>query len=196
MEEFDLRDVAYEKIGRSYESQWDLMDDLFAWLDLLLYFFYKHHQWLGPKNDMRNMMGLVVSREEFEHNLAKAAQLGLCVRLSREEAAQLEASRTAIEARLVRTGEQFPLLLLFRRCVLSFSVRFTGINAPADRILSRIKLNLYRFLLVFVKRIRICQSRFDQRPVSPNQFSSLIIGNHYRNPLLSLSVFSRSSSLR
>ena len=118
MEEFDLRDVAYEKIGQSYESQWDLMDDLFAWLDLLLYFFYKHHQWLGPKNDMRNMMGLVVSREEFEHNLAKAAQLGLCVRLSREEAAQLEASRTAIEARLVRTGEQFPLLLLFRRCGL------------------------------------------------------------------------------
>ena len=49
MEEFDLRDVAYEKIGQSYESQWDLMDDLFAWLDLLLYFFYKHHQWLGPQ---------------------------------------------------------------------------------------------------------------------------------------------------
>ena len=118
MEEYELRGVACEKVRQSYRSQWELMDDLFAWLDLRLYFFYKYHQWLGPRNDMRNMMGLVVSREEFEHNLAKAAQLGLCVRLSREEAAQLEASRTAIEARLVRTGEQFPLLLLFRRCGL------------------------------------------------------------------------------
>lgn len=118
MEEFDLRDVAYEKISRDYESQWDLMDDLFAWLDLRLYFFYKHHQWLGPKNDMRNMMGLVVSREEFEHNLAKAAQLGLSAQLEAEEAAQLEASWTAIRARLERTKGDFPLLLLFRRCGL------------------------------------------------------------------------------
>ena len=118
MEEYDLRDVAYESIGRGYASQWELMDDLFAWLDLRLYFFYKHHQWLGPKNDMRNMMGLVVSREEFEHNLAKAAQLGLAAQLDGEEAAQMEASRTAIQARLARTREQFPLLRLLRRCGL------------------------------------------------------------------------------
>ena len=38
MEEYDLRDVAYEKINRGYGSQWDLMADLFAWLDLRLYF--------------------------------------------------------------------------------------------------------------------------------------------------------------
>ena len=81
MEEYDLQDVAYEKIDRGYSSQWELMDDLFAWLDLRIYFFYEHHQWLGPKNDMRNMMGLVVSREEFEHNLVKAAQLGLAAQL-------------------------------------------------------------------------------------------------------------------
>ena len=118
MEEFDLRDVAYENISRGYDSQWALMDDLFAWLDLRLYYFYKHHQWLGPKNDMRNMMGLVVSREEFEHNLAKAAQTGLAAQLGGEEAAQMEASRTAIQARLARTQEAFPLLLLLRRCGL------------------------------------------------------------------------------
>lgn len=118
MEEYDLRDVAYEKMSRGYDSQWDLMDDLFAWLDLRLYFFYKHHQWLGPKNDMRNMMGLVVSREEFEHNLAKAAQLGLAAQLTGEEAAQMEASRTAIQARLDRTQANFPLLQLIQRCTL------------------------------------------------------------------------------
>ena len=73
MEEYDLRDVSYEKLNRGYENQWELMDDLFAWLDLRIYFFYEHHQWLGPKNDMRNMMGLVVSREEF----ARLQQIGL-----------------------------------------------------------------------------------------------------------------------
>ena len=114
MEEYDLRDVSYEKLNRGYESQWELMDDLFAWLDLRIYFFYEHHQWLGPKNDMRNMMGLVVSREEFEHNLVKAAQLGLAVQLDGSEAAQLEAARTAIQARLERTRGDFPLLRMFR----------------------------------------------------------------------------------
>ena len=31
---------------------------------------------------MRNMLGLVVSREEFEHNLTKAAQTGLMEKLA------------------------------------------------------------------------------------------------------------------
>ena len=118
MEEYDLRDVSYEAISQGYESQWELMDDLFAWLDLRIYFFYEHHQWLGPKNDMRNMLGLVVGREEFEHNLVKAAQLGLNAQLDGEEAAQLEASRTTIQARLDRTEEEFPLMQLIRRCGL------------------------------------------------------------------------------
>lgn len=118
MEEYDLRDVSYEQMNHGYESQWALMDDLFAWLDLLFYFFYKHHQWLGPRNDMRNMMGLVVTREEFEHNLAKAAQLGLALQLDGAEAAQMESSRTAIRARLERTTQDFPLLRLFRQCGL------------------------------------------------------------------------------
>lgn len=118
MEEYDLRDVSYEKLNRSYGSQWELMDDLFAWLDLRLYFFYQHHQWLGPKNDMRNMLGLVVSREEFEHNLVKAAQLGLNAQLTGEEAAQMAASWDTIQARLDRSGEDFPLRQLIRRCGL------------------------------------------------------------------------------
>ncbi len=118
MEEYDLRDVSYEKWGQPYASQWDLMDDLFAWMDLRLYLFYEHHQWLGPKNDMRNMLGLVVSREEFEHNLMQAAQLGLAAQLEEEEAAQLAASQDAVRSRLGKTGEDFPLLQLFRRCSL------------------------------------------------------------------------------
>ena len=118
MEEYELRDVSYGEMDRGYESQWELMDDLFTWLDFLLYLFYKHHQWLGPKNDMRNMMGLVVSREEFEHNLTKAAQLGLVTQLDAEEADQLEGAEAAIQVRLERTTCTFPLLELFQRCGL------------------------------------------------------------------------------
>ena len=78
----DERNRPGAELRRGYESQWELMGDLFSWLDLRLYFFYRHHQWLGPKNEMRNMLGLVVSREEFEHNLVKAAQRGLIASLA------------------------------------------------------------------------------------------------------------------
>ncbi len=118
MQGYSPPDVTFDKMDRGYANQWELMDDLFAWLDLRLYFFYQHHQWLGPRNDMRNMMGLVVSREEFEHNLAKAAQLGLEAQLDPEELSQLQDSRAAILARLKRTTATLPLLQLFERCRL------------------------------------------------------------------------------
>ncbi len=92
MEQERLRDVSFDRLGSGYATQWEWMDDLFAWLDLRLYFFYKHHQWLGPKNDLRNMLGLVVGREEFEHNLAKSAQRGLASMLEPEDAEQIEDS--------------------------------------------------------------------------------------------------------
>ena len=118
MEEYDLRDTSYEKWGQGYASQWELMSDLFAWVDLRLYLFYKHHQWLGPKNDMRNMLGLVVSREEFEHNLMKGAQLGLTAQLDGQEAEELTATAAVIRSRLGHTREEFPLSQLFQRCGL------------------------------------------------------------------------------
>lgn len=134
MEEYDLRDVSYSNMDREYASQWELMDDLFTWLDFLIYLFYKHHQWLGPKNDMRNMMGLVVSREEFEHNLTKAAQLGLVVQLNQEEIDQLEAASINIQARLDRTKEAFPLLELIRRCDLDDFARSCVVLAYAGAL--------------------------------------------------------------
>lgn len=118
MEEIELREPSCEKLHQGYSSQWELMGDLFAWLDLRVYLFYRHHQWLGPKNDMRNMLGLVVSREEFEHNLAKAAQTGLTSQMDGEEAAWAADSGAVIRARLAKTQEEFPLLSLFRRCGL------------------------------------------------------------------------------
>ena len=117
MEDWSLREIANTD-GHGYDSQWTLMNDLSAWLDLRLYFFYAHHQWLGPRNDMKNMLGLVVTREEFEHNLAKASQRGLETQLSEEEFSRLLLAETAIRDRLGHTETDFPLTLLFRRCAL------------------------------------------------------------------------------
>ncbi len=118
MDAEDVRSVSFGGLAEGYESQWGLMNDLFAWLDLRLYIFYKHHQWLGPKNEMRNMLGLVVSREEFEHNLTKAAQQGLYAMMDPDDAAQIEAAEGALTLRLERTRKKFPLLQLFERCGL------------------------------------------------------------------------------
>lgn len=118
MDRDELREVPANHLERGYTTQWELMDDLFAWLDLHLYVFYRHHQWLGPKNDLRNMLGLVVSREEFEHNLSKASQQGLMSMMDEEDALQLQAAQDTIALRLDNTEEEFPLLQLFDRCEL------------------------------------------------------------------------------
>lgn len=105
--------------GTGYDSQWSLMQYLFVWLDLRLYFYYAHQQWLDPSSEMKNMLGLVVTREEFEHQLAKAAQLGLEEALTPEEAAQMSEAQRTLAVRLARTGQtDIPLLRLFERCGL------------------------------------------------------------------------------
>lgn len=110
------RTPAYENVTSGYRDQWELMQDEMSVLDYRLYLFYQYHQWVGPKNDMKNMLGFVVTREEFEHNLLKAAQTGLEEKLSPEEAQQLALNERTIALRLAKTRkEEFPLLLLFDR---------------------------------------------------------------------------------
>ncbi len=118
MEREDLRDPDVSRLDRGYASQGELLEDLSAWLDLLLYCYYSRHQWLGPSSELKNMLGLVVTREEFEHNLTKAAQRGLYAQLTAEEREQADLARQAIALRIARTDTPLPLLQLFRRCGL------------------------------------------------------------------------------
>ncbi len=111
----ELRPLEPRRPEAGYEQQSQLLEDLSAWLDLLLYHYYSRHQWLGPSSDLRNMLGLVVTREEFEHNLAKAAQRGLWSQLTAEEREQTAWTWEAIGRRLARTEREFPLTALFRR---------------------------------------------------------------------------------
>ena len=118
MEREDLRDLDLTRLGDGYESQWELFGDLCAWLDLLLFYYYRNHRWLGPDSELKNMLGLVVTREEFEHVLTRSAQTGLSSHMSEEEWGQLSLTRQAVMLRLERTEKELPLLALFNRCGL------------------------------------------------------------------------------
>lgn len=101
---------------RGYRTDWELLRDLSAWADLLLYQYYRRHQWVGPDSELRNTLGLVVSQEEFEHQLAKAARHALPALLMPEERDRLALSRRFIAVRLERS--ELPLRYLFERCAL------------------------------------------------------------------------------
>ena len=134
MEEYSLRDIAYEQVGRGYADQWELLRDLFALLDYRLYLFYRYHQWVGPGNDLKNMLGLVVTREEFEHNLEKSEQLGLWQRISEDERAQIELGEKAVAERLELTDKGFRLLELFERFALNGFERQCAVLAYAAEL--------------------------------------------------------------
>ena len=66
METNELNRVDALRLDSGYAGQEELLRDLMAWLDLNLYYYYAHHQWLGPSSEMKNLLGLVVTREEFD----------------------------------------------------------------------------------------------------------------------------------
>lgn len=119
MDELTLDSPAYQSAGEPYRDQWELMQEQMALLDYRIYLFYKYHQWLGPENDLKNMLGFVVTREEFEHNMAKAAQTALGEKLNEEERRTLALNERTVAVRLERTDwEQLPILQVFRRFAL------------------------------------------------------------------------------
>ena len=115
MEREELRPLEPRRPDAGYDGQGQLIQDLSAWVDLLLYQYYAHHQWLGPDSSLKNMLGLVVSREEFEHNLTRAAQRGLWTQQTAEEQEDAMAVLEAIGARIEKTWAELPLLELMDR---------------------------------------------------------------------------------
>lgn len=107
--------MGQEEGRRGYASQDALLEDLSEYLDRRLHCYYLRHQWIGPSSDLKNMMGLVVSWEEFEHNLFLAAERGLENRLTEDERIGLKLTEDTLRSRMERTGDRLPLLQLFRR---------------------------------------------------------------------------------
>ncbi len=114
----------YIEANLPFSSQQELLDQFSAMLDTHIYFIYKYHSWVGPDNSLANMMGVVVSREEFEHNLMKASDSTAYVALSPEERDGLERARSNFVNRMACTEERGDDLPLIRLCRLFSCDRF------------------------------------------------------------------------
>jgi len=116
MQDYELNGINASRAGAPYASQQELMEDMAAALDYRLFVFYSHHQWLGPDNEMRNMLGLMVTREEFEHSLSGDG-VGTVEELAEEEErAALKLGTEVLTRRLQRTAaDAFPAMSLIQR---------------------------------------------------------------------------------
>ena len=116
MEEFEVAEINAAQMNEPYGSQQEMLRDMFALLDYHLYVYYRHHQWLGPENDMRNMLGLMVTREEFEHNLSANGGGSLSELADEQEQETLHSGIEICATRLSLTAsEAFPVTKLIRR---------------------------------------------------------------------------------
>jgi ATP-dependent 26S proteasome regulatory subunit len=109
----------YARAGEGYGGVWELLDDLTTILDFRLSLYYKYHAWVGPTGEMRNMMGLAITPEEFVHNLNKSAQTPLWQRLSAEEKRDLRLAEDTIRLRLQKTKPELSWVSLCRRFELT-----------------------------------------------------------------------------
>ncbi|MDQ7096764.1 AAA family ATPase [Desulfosporosinus sp. PR] len=112
--ENDNWNVRLNKLDKPYGDQWELMNDFMAILDIRLYYLYKHHMWVGPENTLQNMMGLAVSRAEFEMNLTKAADSVAGQNLTKEETADIEVITNYFEERFKHTSVLRPELAIIK----------------------------------------------------------------------------------
>ena len=135
MEEFEIAEVNAAKSNEPYADQQELLRDAFAVLDYHLYVYYAHHQWLGPENDMRNMLGLMVTREEFEHNLSAGGDGSLCEVANEQERETLRGGIEICASRLSRTEpDAFPAVQLLRRFGLNMFQTLSFLLAYAAQV--------------------------------------------------------------
>lgn len=116
-------DIQLDRLDKPYEDQWELMHDFLSLLDLRLYYLYKYHMWVGPENNLQNMMGLAVSRAEFEMNLTKASDLVVGLNLEDDEIADVEMLSSYFSRRLKQTASidpEIPILKLLKKFSLDY----------------------------------------------------------------------------
>lgn len=109
----------YSKAGTGFESQNELLDCFAEVLDFHIYFYYKYHFWVSPKNNIQGLLGVVVSREEFEKTLLNSSDCGVFTTVSEGEAKEIGLIREYFLGRLSAAREKdFPLFGLERAFAL------------------------------------------------------------------------------
>lgn len=108
----------YSKVGEGYANQDELLRDWFYMLDYRLYLLYRYHVWLGPENHLQGMLGLVISREEFEQKLLGSARINGFEAASESERTELLMIDRLVGNRLGKTNCTIPCLRLVESCGL------------------------------------------------------------------------------
>lgn len=115
--------IDLSRAGCPFEDQDQMLDSFSEILDLHIYYLYKYHSWVSPNNSMQNMLGVVVSREEFESNLLRASDTVAYGSLTDEETEELDTLREYFLARYnatVTAGADFPLIKLGKNFSMDF----------------------------------------------------------------------------
>jgi len=116
MEAFEISSIDAAMMDQPYTAQQELLKDTLAVIDYHLFVYYRHHQWLGPDNDMRNMLGLMVTREEFEHNLSGSGSGALWQLADDGEWESIQTGLDILVSRLKKTPQgAFPAMDLIER---------------------------------------------------------------------------------
>lgn len=119
-----------------YASQEELLGDICLWLDALIAQAYARDAWVGRDPQMRDLMGFVVTREEFEEKLEGAGDL-----LSTECSPDVRDLDEALRLRMACTKDTFPYLQAVRRlglnaleeCALRFCLA-TELDAKYEKL--------------------------------------------------------------
>ena len=101
----------YSSAGKRFASQNELLDCFADVLDLHIYYIYKYHYWVSPENSMQGMLGVVVTREEFEKGLIRASGGTAWESLSDDETSEIEMTREYFFGRVLATPDDcgFPV---------------------------------------------------------------------------------------
>lgn len=110
----------FSAMGTPYSSQFRIIEDFVNILDMHVYYFYKYHSWVGPDSSMQNMMGVVVTREEFEGNLMKATDSRAFSQLTAEESQELLDLRECFLNRISLTEESADMPII--RAIRAFNL--------------------------------------------------------------------------
>lgn len=101
----------YSRAGECFESQNELLDCFAEILDFHIYYYYKYHLWVSPNSNIQGLLGVVVSREEFEKTLLKSVDSKAFSSLEDDEANEIDMLRAYFFSRIEATDFEydFPL---------------------------------------------------------------------------------------
>ena len=103
--------IDYSEAGKRFASQAELLGCFAEILDLHIYYHYKYHFWVSPDSNIQSMLGVVVTREEFEKNLLKTSDSRIFPGLTDEEREEIAMMRNFFFGRVMATPEScgFPV---------------------------------------------------------------------------------------